>query len=285
MNVAASAIEHADRADSVDALARARRIADDLGQPAATGLVLVWESALATLSGDLATGERLATEAFGLAAQGGDQDAEVVFGAQLFNVRLLQGRLGELEPLLESVVDRALTPNAAQGMLASLYAESGRFDEARAALTAAAHDGLTGLDRDLVWVAVAANMAQACARVKDTGVAELLVPWLTPRRDWVISAGPTLWGVGSHYLGLLAAARGRLDEADAEFSVAAGTHERIGARPWLARTQVAWAAVLRDRDASGDKPASRELAAAALSVARELGLAATEREATARLEP
>jgi hypothetical protein len=42
---------------------------------------------------------------------------------------------------------------------------------------------------------------------------------------------------------------------------------------------------LRDRDASGDKPASRELAAAALSVARELGLAATEREAAARLEP
>jgi hypothetical protein len=283
MNVAISAIEHANRADSVDALARARRIADDLGQPGATGFVLIWESALATLSGDLATGERLATEAFGLATQGGEPDAELVFGAQLINVRLLQGRLEELEPLLHSVADRGLTPTAAQGMLASLYAESGRFDEARAALSAAAQDGLIGLDRDVVWVAVAANMAQTCARVKDTTVAELLVPWLTPRRDWVIAAGPTLWGVGSHYLGLLAAARGRLDEADTEFALAAKTHERIGARPWLARTQVAWATVLRDRDASGDKTASRELAAAALSVARELGLAATEREATALL--
>lgn len=283
MNVATAAIEHVDGADSLDALARARRIADDLAEPSASGFVLVWESALATFTGDLASGERLALEAFDIATQSGDPDAELVLGVQLYNVRLLQGRLDELEPLLKSVAERGLTPTAGHGMLAAVYAESGRFDEARVALSAAADHGFDGLDRDVTWVAVAANMAQACARLKDSAVAELLVPWLTPRRDWVIAGGPTLWGVGSHYLGLLAAARGRLDEAHAEFAVAAEAHERIGARPWLARTQVAWATVLHDRHASGDDAASRDLAAAAQSVAHELGLAGTEREATARL--
>ena len=234
--------------------------------------MLVWESALATFTGDLATGERLALEAFDIAAQSGDPDAELVLGVQLYNVRLLQGRLDELEPLLKSVAERGLTPTAAQGMLAAALCRVGpvRRGPSRA-------DGGRGSTGSTAWTETSPGSRsprtwpKPVPRLKDHAVAELLVPWLTPRRDWVIAGGPTLWGVGSHYLGLLAAARGRLDEADAEFAVAAEAHERIGARPWLARTQVAWATVLHDRDASGDDAASRELAAAAQSVAHELG--------------
>jgi hypothetical protein len=50
-------------------------------------------------------------------------------------------------------------------------------------------------------------------------------------------------------------------------------HERMGARPWTARTQLDYAGMLLERDASGDRERARELLAAALATAREIGMA------------
>ncbi len=284
MNGAAVSVELADLERARDALGASRRIVDDLHQPAASGFVLVWESALATLCGDFETGERLAFEAFGLADDAGDRDAELILGAQLFNLRLLQGRLPEMEQLLVSSVERGLSEASAQGLLAALYSETERPVAARTALAAAAADGFGGLHRDPTWLAILANTAQACAHLRDAARAEVLSALLAPYRDFLIVGGPTVWGAGSYYLGLLSATRGQLDDADVELAAAADLHDRIGARPWLARTEVARARVLIERGRVGDHDHARVLAAAALATARELGLAGTEREATTLLD-
>ena len=78
MNVAGVSVELADIDGGRAALDPARQIADDLREPAASGFYLVWEAGLAMLGGDFATGERLAFEAFALADQAGDRDADLV---------------------------------------------------------------------------------------------------------------------------------------------------------------------------------------------------------------
>ena len=50
-------------------------------------------------------------------------------------------------------------------------------------------------------------------------------------------------------------------------------NERLGARPWLARTQLDYARMLLRRDAAGDGERARGLLEAALATAREIGMA------------
>ncbi|MEJ7715067.1 MAG: hypothetical protein WKF40_04905 [Thermoleophilaceae bacterium] len=96
--------------------------------------------------------------------------------------------------------------------------------------------------------------------------------------------GPAWLGSASHYLGLLAPTLDRLDEADEHFSRAADAHRRIGATPWLARTQLDWAAMLLNRSSAGDAGRAAELLGEALLAARALGLEAVERRAVSLLE-
>jgi hypothetical protein len=58
-------------------------------------------------------------------------------------------------------------------------------------------------------------------------------------------------GSVSHYVGLLAAATGRLDLARSHLEAAVAVHERLGARPWVVSSRLELARVL-DRDGAGD---------------------------------
>jgi hypothetical protein len=60
--------------------------------------------------------------------------------------------------------------------------------------------------------------------------------------------------------------------AEGHFIDAMTMHERMGARPWLARTQLAYAEMLLTRR-RGDRSRARELLADAVSTADALGMA------------
>jgi len=82
-------------------------------------------------------------------------------------------------------------------------------------------------------------------------------------------------GVGAYHLGILPTVTGDFAAAEAWLEEAAPRHERMGARPLLARTRLAQAAALQ---AHGDDRA-RELLERVAADARELGLEALERRA------
>ena len=88
----------------------------------------------------------------------------------------------------------------------------------------------------------------------------------------MVAGSLLFYGSVSHHLGLLAATRGRDEEALAHFERALDVHERMGARAWSARTQIAMAELLMQRRAAGDAERAADLAAAALATARALGL-------------
>ena len=60
--------------------------------------------------------------------------------------------------------------------------------------------------------------------------------------------------------------------AEGHFISALAMHERMGARPWVARTQLAYAEMLLTRRQRGDKARARELLAEAIAIADSLGM-------------
>jgi hypothetical protein len=104
--------------------------------------------------------------------------------------------------------------------------------------------------------------------------ASLLYDLLRPHADLLIMAGlhAVCYGATTHWLGMLAATMTRWDDAAAHFEAAIETNARVGARPFLARSQHEYARMLIERNESGDKDKAKTLLAKATATYRELGM-------------
>ena len=106
---------------------------------------------------------------------------------------------------------------------------------------------------------------------------------IKPVRDSCVMLGLSYlsWeGPSSRVLGLLAASLERWDEAFAHFEDAIALCRRLGARPYLARTEYEYGRALIAR---GDRARASELIASARRTANELGMPGLVRLADARL--
>jgi tetratricopeptide (TPR) repeat protein len=162
-----------------------------------------------------------------------------------------------------------------------LYCDLGRKAEARQELEALPIQDfmvpLGGGEASLLGVGL---LAQACATLAATHHAATLYDMLQPYAGRTILSG----GIGSYiclgavsrYLGLLAATLSRWQEAEAHFRDALALNTRMGARPYVARTQQDYASMLLARNQSGDRERARDLLTSALATAQELGMAELE---------
>jgi hypothetical protein len=80
-------------------------------------------------------------------------------------------------------------------------------------------------------------------------------------------------GSASRYVGLLASVMGRADEAVAHFERGLQANERMGFRPWLARTQADLARTLMGIAGPGDRERADELSRTASDAFSALGMA------------
>src|SRR5207245_392892 len=90
----------------------------------------------------------------------------------------------------------------------------------------------------------------------------------------IFAAGLACWGSVSYHLGLLASTLGRVADAIRHYGDAATVHERMGARPFLAWTQLAHARLLLTRDAGARRGEAGALLTSALATAPRRGRAA-----------
>jgi class 3 adenylate cyclase/tetratricopeptide (TPR) repeat protein len=263
-------------------LDEAERLSTELAQPG-----LRWITAWARVSAPLLAGrldeaEQLANAALALGRAAGERDASVFFAVQQFAIRFEQGRLGELETSLAGQAASLPGLPMLQLMLALLYVELDRDQEARSTL-ARFSGGFPGLARDILAMRSLTLGASVAAHLGDSGVAEMLSNLLTPYADQLVVMVGTVNGSVTHYLGMLATTLGRFDEAQARFATAAATHERIEAAPWLARTRLEWARMLLSRHQPGDAERAGELLGQVMATARDLGLGNVERRAVGLL--
>ncbi len=261
-------------------LADATRLADDLAQPALRWAADISHAALTVLAGRVHEGERLAHQALEVGGSANYPEARLFFGVQLLAIRIVQGRLGELEALVAEFIAQHPGLWGWQPVLALCYCERNRRDEAHVVFQKLTADNFASRPYDVNWLAAMTLSAEACAELGDVSAAAVLSRLLTPYADLFVTAGPvTCLGSVARYLGRLAATMGSLDEADAHFAAAAAAHSRIGASAWLARTQLDWANLLLTRQRHGDIQVATKLLDQTLATARQLDLSTLEHRA------
>ncbi len=252
-------------------IAAAAKLAEALQRP----IWLWWSSLLrctrAQLVGQFDDAERLAEETLEIGRRGQAENALNAYAQAMFNIRREQGRLGEVEPAVRGFIEVYPMLVAWRAALALMLIELGRTDEARTEFEAVP---VEGLPRDANWMIGITLLAEVCGALGDGERAQALYDALEPYagRNVVVGRAATCNGAASRLLGILAGAMRQWELAEGHFISALAMHERMGARPWVARTQLAYAEMLLTRRQRGDKARARELLADAVVIADALGM-------------
>jgi tetratricopeptide (TPR) repeat protein len=217
--------------------------------------------------------EQNAFASFQVGTASGQPDARSVFGAQLSEIRRIQGRYGELlDAILANVEAQPHIP-AWRASLAWLYCETDRPDEARKQLDVLAGDGFA-IPLHWTWSSSMLILAEVCADLQDGKSANLLYPRLKPLAGQIGTSVNIMLCYGSlaYPCGLLASALELWDEAEHHFRQALTINEGIAARAFLVRTRRGFARMLLNRRRSCDAAHAGELIAAASLEAAQLGM-------------
>ena len=264
---------------AADLLAAMTQLSDRLQLPA-----LLWHTALnqateALRLGDSERGQKLADVALELGTESGQPDAFTTHAGQMAFVSAQQGRFGELVPLFEQfVAENPGQRELAQG-LAFAYVDQGDDERAAKLLDEGAADGFASLPVDSVWLFGITAYADLAAHLRAEGPARQLYALLSPYHDQYAFISSTAQHCPvATYLGGLADVLGRYDEAEAYFAEAADFNARGSMTYSAARTDFAWARMLRSRQAPGDRQHAVLLLERARSAAQTMGYGSVARQ-------
>jgi class 3 adenylate cyclase len=263
------------------AVQRATAIAEKQGEPVVRWLETYGAACRALLRGDLASAERLAEEAMQIGADAGQPDVYMLYGGQLQEIRLYQGRGGELIELLEQSVAANPGIPAWRAALAQTLGWVGRTEQSAAVVADAATDGFEHVRWDQIRLSTLAMYAEAATLAEVSDAAGVLYELIEPWADQIAWVGAITYGQASTYLGLLATTLGRHERADEHFKRSCEFHETNELWLWAARAHLGWAEALAGR---GETERARREAARTLELSREHGYGLFESRAAAIAE-
>jgi tetratricopeptide (TPR) repeat protein len=270
-------LEAGDRSKVESGLATLREFAASVPEPLIAWARLQHESGWAIVEGDLEASERCAIEAHETSSASGQPDAAVVFGAMLAQVRMYQGRLGELaEQALRFAAESPDFPTwratAALGLV-----QGGREDEARDLVLA---EDFQNVLPNEAWSLAMYIWAMVCSDVHAVDRARELYELLAPFSGQIVAVGAIVLGSIDWALGALATTQERYEQAERHFAAATEIDERLGAPLLLARTRAGWARALVARARPEDLDRAWQLLEQAENTAGRLGAQAITREVT-----
>ena len=222
-----------DRRAAAEALTQATVLADDYAHPYWRWVTATWWGLAAIIDGRLDEAEALAFDA--TTRQIGDHpEAFACLGVNLIDIRLHQGRSGELLDLVaQAAADNPHIP-AYRAVLALCASEAGDHAVAAAAYDHFAANGFSTIPLDtnrLLTFGVLAHTAVTLQRAAD---AHRLLDLLRPYAGQHVllncfGGGGAVWGPVDHQLGRLARLDGDGPEADARLAAALAQAEAFGA--------------------------------------------------------
>ncbi|MCU1352674.1 MAG: hypothetical protein JWM05_1883, partial [Acidimicrobiales bacterium] len=201
--------------------------------------VATWRALGAVIDGRLDDAEQAAFAAS--AHQSDHPEAAACLGVTLVDIRLYQGRAGEVIALLRDAADANAHIPCYRAVLALCCAESGDLDGARAAFDVFAGDGFRTIPDDTNRLLTLAVLADVAVTLGDAVAGAALTDLLAPHRGRQVilncfGGGGAYWGPVSHQLARLAHQRG--DEVAAgELAGEAATEAETFEAP-LARARV-----------------------------------------------
>lgn len=261
-----------------------RVLAEELRQPAQRWYVVSVEACLAVFGGRFQEAEKLIGEILdvGHRVQGPMADAYMV--GQLYSLRRLQGRLTEVESTLEDLARRFPTYPVVACQLTHAWVDLGRHEKAQGLLDDLGKDDFARIPKNDEWLFCMALLAEAASSLGDPKKAEALYKVLLDYRSRnAVSPPDACTGSVERNLGLLSAALGRFEDADAHFTAALEWNQKMGATPWVALTQHQYAELLLSLGEQPQRERAIELGRAAYETARALGMEALIRSTSALL--
>jgi tetratricopeptide (TPR) repeat protein len=248
------------------------RLAQQSRQPAKAWVVTAGLALSALWEGRLEAAEELIGQAFQL-ERAESWIARSSYRLQSFVLRAHRGKLAGYDDLLRNSVDEYEGYLIMECALLSAYCELGRDDEARDALERIAGEDFSNVPRDEDWLVNICLLSDACLYLRDAKRTAILYELVSPYASFSAFAQPEMaLGSIAHFVGRLAAALGRHDEAAGHFEAALEANARMGGLPSLAHTQYHYAGMLLARAQPGDAERAAELVASAQTLARDIGL-------------
>ncbi len=164
----------------------------------------------------------------------------------------------------------ALAPTQ-RAHLARSAARAGQRELAKAALDSMAALGFELIPKDVTYLNTLACLATVAVILEDRPHAERLYELLSPYPEHNTPDGTLFYeGSVSYWLAQLAECIGKNEQVEAHFETALAMNRRLGNRPQLARTYLAFGHWLRQREGGGAR--AEELERAAFQGAAELGM-------------
>jgi tetratricopeptide (TPR) repeat protein len=238
------------------------------------------------MTGPLDQAEKAVIEAAQLGARVPGSTAGILAGAQLFFLRGLQGRLGELEEAIAAFVESYPRQPAWRCAFALMQARLGRHERAREVIDGLSADDFSAIPRDNIWFVGVTMLGEACAISRADQHAATLERLIAPYAEVCVVSPDAAWlGPAGRVVGLLAATQGRYDDAIAHLTRASECCERVRATSILTWARLDQAEVLLRRGRSGDTEAAGALARAALTTAENAGMDTAAARALAILAP
>jgi class 3 adenylate cyclase len=203
-------------------------------------------------------------------------------GVLLLPVYREQGRLAELEPATRRIATAATAVPSWKAGYAWLLAETGRLDDARDVLLGLLDDPLAERD-DVIRRYLRCALAETAVRTGPPSAIESTAARVADEDDGgsVILGNLAYHGCVDRYLGLVALALARPDEAVTRHESAITAHEAMRSPPWVTRSRYDLARALIARGASGDGERAGRLLNEAVETATELGMTRLLEEALA----
>jgi tetratricopeptide (TPR) repeat protein len=265
----------ADARNDIDAYGA---LVQQLRMPYRRGFPTMWRSTLALLEGRVDDAEALTHESLVVAGDdGGGVAVDPMFftnwSGQLFALRALEGRLGELQESVEMVVASKPGLLAWRVALAYLYEAIGDSDRAEALYREIVGPPLDTLPVDGLWLFTACLLAELAVRLDDSEKLVELEQLLRPCADRIVIVAYAAFSFGpvALRLGMLATKLGEHQRAERDLRDAIELSRASGAWPWVAAAELELAALYDVRHQPGDRQRARALRDAVGEAARENG--------------
>jgi tetratricopeptide (TPR) repeat protein len=279
-------IELGDLRSAGDEVRAVQGTGGELRQPELRWLGAGMAAVLALVRGQFDDAEALVETALESGQRSRPGDALPTYAGQMFQLRREQGRLDEIEDLVERAAQEYEWYPFFRCARAIIDVECGRQLRARAELDALGADAFARLPFDNYWVTNMSLLGEVAHLLGDVDAAAAIYEQLVPyssRNAYAPPEGCT--GSVSRVLGLLARTLARPDDAARHFEDALTQNERMGARPWVARTQYAFGSMLGDSDDAAQRARGNALLRDAMRTCNELNMPALREKVAAELAP
>ncbi len=254
-------------------IAESTRLSEQLGHPLLLGWNRRTRAGRELLRGRYDEADRLMHEALDAARRGGDPRVLDQYGVQLSTLRRDQGRMSELMPVLDSLVEASPYSASWRAARALAYVDLGNLDAAREDFEVVARSGFGSVARDS-WLITIALLSETAASIGDAVRARELYDLLMPYADLAVVVGlaDACYGAACRMLGRLAATFGDAAAAESHLAQAVSMNRAMGADPYLARSQVDLAEHLLSLDVTVARDEAVALLDEAEAIAGAIGM-------------